>query len=146
MSNPAAQQKSILIVEDEEIIRDTLSEFLSGEGFQVGAAGDVEEALKLVRERDYESIVDRLRGPVGSTVQLDVFRDAKVLVLGLAYKPNVADTRESPSFELIRLLRDLGAEVVVQELEAIEHSTRFQRIQHVHDLGGGQAEVLSGDS
>jgi C-terminal processing protease CtpA/Prc len=31
-----------------------------------------------LRELDYESIVDRLRGPVGSTVQLDVFRDAKV--------------------------------------------------------------------
>ena len=31
-----------------------------------------------VRELDYESIVERLRGPVGSTVQLDVFRDAKV--------------------------------------------------------------------
>ncbi len=31
-----------------------------------------------VRELDYESIVERLRGPAGSTVQLDVFRDAEV--------------------------------------------------------------------
>ena len=36
---------------------------------------------------------------------------SRVLVLGLAYKPDVDDTRESPSFELIRLLRELGAEV-----------------------------------
>jgi C-terminal processing protease CtpA/Prc len=31
-----------------------------------------------VRELDYQTIVDRLRGPVGSTVQLDVFRKGEV--------------------------------------------------------------------
>jgi len=31
-----------------------------------------------VRELDYETIVERLRGPVGSTVQLDVFREGEV--------------------------------------------------------------------
>lgn len=36
---------------------------------------------------------------------------ARVLVLGLAYKPNIGDVRESPSFELIELLREHGAEV-----------------------------------
>ncbi|HEV7237679.1 MAG TPA: nucleotide sugar dehydrogenase [Thermoanaerobaculia bacterium] len=36
---------------------------------------------------------------------------AKVLVLGLSYKPNIDDDRESPSFELIELLRERGAEV-----------------------------------
>ena len=36
---------------------------------------------------------------------------ARILVLGLAYKPNVDDVRESPSFELIARLRALGATV-----------------------------------
>ena len=36
---------------------------------------------------------------------------SRVLVLGLAYKPDVDDVRESPSFELIEKLRGLGAEV-----------------------------------
>ncbi len=36
---------------------------------------------------------------------------AKVLVLGLSYKPNIDDDRESPSFELIELLRERGADV-----------------------------------
>jgi len=37
--------------------------------------------------------------------------NAKVLVLGLSYKPNIDDDRESPSFELIELLRERGADV-----------------------------------
>jgi len=36
---------------------------------------------------------------------------AKVLILGLAYKPNVDDERESPSYVLMDLLKELGAEV-----------------------------------
>jgi UDP-N-acetyl-D-glucosamine dehydrogenase len=38
-------------------------------------------------------------------------RGSKVLVLGLAYKPDIDDTRESPSFEIIEKLRHLGAAV-----------------------------------
>ena len=34
-----------------------------------------------VRELDYETIVERLRGPAGSSVQLDVFRDGEVHTL-----------------------------------------------------------------
>ncbi len=36
---------------------------------------------------------------------------ARILVLGLAYKPNVADPRESPAFEVIERLLDAGAVV-----------------------------------
>ena len=36
---------------------------------------------------------------------------SKVLVLGLAYKPNVDDDRESPSYVLMEKLKNLGAEV-----------------------------------
>jgi UDP-N-acetyl-D-glucosamine dehydrogenase len=38
-------------------------------------------------------------------------KGSKVLVLGLAYKKDVDDLRESPSIELIELLRDRGARV-----------------------------------
>jgi UDP-N-acetyl-D-glucosamine dehydrogenase len=36
---------------------------------------------------------------------------SKVLVVGLAYKPNVDDDRESPSYKLMELLKERGAEV-----------------------------------
>ncbi len=38
-------------------------------------------------------------------------KGSRVLVLGLAYKPDVDDVRESPSFELIEKLTALGAQV-----------------------------------
>ncbi len=38
-------------------------------------------------------------------------KGARVLVLGLSYKANIDDDRESPSYEIIELLRDSGAEV-----------------------------------
>lgn len=40
---------------------------------------------------------------------------ARVLVLGIAYKKNIADVRESPAFEIIELLRERGAEVAYHD-------------------------------
>jgi UDP-N-acetyl-D-glucosamine dehydrogenase len=36
---------------------------------------------------------------------------ARILVLGVAYKPDISDTRESPAVKLIALLRNAGSEV-----------------------------------
>lgn len=38
-------------------------------------------------------------------------RGSRVLILGLAYKPNIADPRESPAFEIIDQLLHLGADL-----------------------------------
>lgn len=70
MPDPSFFNKSILIVEDEDIIRETLSEFLSGEGFDVGAAASVNEALTLVKERDYDVGICDIQLPDGDGVQL----------------------------------------------------------------------------
>ena len=39
------------------------------------------------------------------------FRGSKVLILGLSYKADIDDDRESPSFEIIELLQERGADV-----------------------------------
>jgi UDP-N-acetyl-D-glucosamine dehydrogenase len=56
-------------------------------------------------------------------------KGSKILVLGLAYKPDVDDVRESPSFELIEKLEHLGAQVDYND----PHVPQTHRMRH-HDL------------
>ena len=42
-------------------------------------------------------------------------RGSRVLVLGVSYKAGVGDLRESPALKIIKLLRDLGADVVYHD-------------------------------
>ncbi len=42
-------------------------------------------------------------------------RDARVLLLGVAYKADVGDLRESPALKLLQLLRDAGADVTYHD-------------------------------
>ena len=57
-------------------------------------------------------------------------KGSRVLVLGLAYKPNIDDVRESPSFELIERLQALGALVDYHD----PHVPRSPRTRQ-HNLG-----------
>jgi UDP-N-acetyl-D-glucosamine dehydrogenase len=52
---------------------------------------------------------------------------SRILVLGLAYKPDVDDVRESPSFELIEKLSELGASVDYSDphVPATHHMRRY---------------------
>ncbi len=65
-----AKTRTILITEDEDIIRTTLAEFLAGEGYDVCTASTSEEALALARERDFEVAVCDVQLPDGDGVQL----------------------------------------------------------------------------
>jgi UDP-N-acetyl-D-glucosamine dehydrogenase len=62
-----------------------------------------------VNHRMPHYVVDRLSLALNNAGK--AVKGSRILVLGLAYKPDVDDIRESPSFELIDLLEDLGAKV-----------------------------------
>ena len=57
-------------------------------------------------------------------------RGAKVLDLGFSYKADIDDDRESPSFEIIELLKDLGADVAYCD----PYAPKVRRMRK-HDLG-----------
>jgi len=57
-------------------------------------------------------------------------KGAKVLILGLSYKADIDDDRESPSFELIEMLQGRGAEV-----SYCDPHIPFARKGRKHDLG-----------
>lgn len=85
---------------------------------------------------------------VGKTVKAlnerrKALRGSKVLVLGIAYKKNVDDMRESPSVEVMELLRDAGADVAYSD----PHVPMFPRMrEHSFNLSSVELtpEVVAG--
>ena len=62
-----------------------------------------------INTRMPEHILNRVADALNS--QRKALNSSKILVVGLAYKPNVDDERESPSYVLMDLLSQRGAEV-----------------------------------
>ncbi|MBX3437813.1 MAG: sigma-54-dependent Fis family transcriptional regulator [Planctomycetaceae bacterium] len=63
-------RRSILIVEDEDVIRTTLAEFLNGQGYLVAQAGRVAEALELAQKFDFDVAVCDVQLPDGDGLNL----------------------------------------------------------------------------
>lgn len=55
-------------------------------------------------------------------------KNSRILVLGIAYKKNVDDMRESPSVELMELLRDRGAQIAYSD----PHVPVFPKMREHH--------------
>jgi UDP-N-acetyl-D-glucosamine dehydrogenase len=73
-------------------------------------------------------------------------RGAKVLILGLAYKRNIDDLRESPSIRLIELFREKGAQVSYHDpycpkMKEMRHQPRYMLEMESVDLEKGVAEA-----
>ncbi|HTO65882.1 MAG TPA: UDP binding domain-containing protein, partial [Bradyrhizobium sp.] len=69
-------------------------------------AGEINTAMPdYVVRRVADALNDRHKAIKGS----------RILVLGLAYKPNVDDERESPSYVLMEMLRQRGADVAYHD-------------------------------
>jgi nucleotide sugar dehydrogenase len=68
----------------------------------------IEEAMKGIANRPIH-VADRAREVLSDTGK--PLLGSRILVLGVAYKPNVEDVRESPALEIIERLVEGGAEV-----------------------------------
>lgn len=66
-------------------------------------------AARRVNDSQPEFVVDAVRRALGG------LKGMRVAALGLAYKPDVDDVRESPALEVVRLLRQEGAHVLAWE-------------------------------
>lgn len=76
-------------------------------------------------------VVTRLREVLDRECGIGLSR-ARVLIIGIAYKKNVSDMRESPSVRLLSLLRDQGAQVEFHD----PHVPEIPRMREYPDLLG----------
>jgi UDP-N-acetyl-D-glucosamine dehydrogenase len=70
-------------------------------------------------------------------------RDARILVLGLAYKRNTGDARESPAVRVCQLLAAMGAQVRIADQHVIEKTVLDGLLPRVQPKA---AEVAKADA
>src|SRR5690606_15971686 len=85
-------------------------------GAEYGYSMPITEAARLVNERQRHVVIEKLQGA------LKVLRGRTIGILGLAFKPNTDDVRESPAIEIIRLLYERGVHVKAHDPIAMENA------------------------
>ncbi len=105
--------------------------YLSWKARQYGAAPRFIELAGEINREMSAHVVNKLAGALEK--QGRALRGARVLVLGLAYKPNVADPRESPAFEVLSRLRHRGA-VIAYHDPLIASTPRMRTWSELPDL------------
>ncbi len=69
------KKRNVLLVDDEAVVRNSLSEWLKDDGYDVASAEDGESALKILKERQFDTAVVDLKMP--GVDGLEVLRKAK---------------------------------------------------------------------
>jgi len=74
-----------------------------------------------------------------------VIRGSKVIIMGLTYKENIADTREAPAKEIIKELREYGVEIFGYDplLDNIEQEFRIKSLPSLSDISGVDCVILA---
>lgn len=83
--------------------------YLSWKAREIGRQTKFIELAGEINSRMPHYVVDRLT--VALNARERSLKGAKVLIIGIAYKPNIDDIRESPAAEIIELLHHTGATV-----------------------------------
>lgn len=93
-------QKKILIVEDDQFLREFYQELLQGEGYFVDVAGEGETALSKIRANEYDLILLDIMLPKKDGLQ--ILRDLKIV--------------PAKSFDvIIVILTNLGQDSIIKQ-------------------------------
>ncbi|MGQ0627627.1 MAG: nucleotide sugar dehydrogenase [Phycisphaerales bacterium] len=104
--------------------------YLSWRARQVGREARFIELAGRVNHEMPGYVVERTAGALRDRGRSAGLSGARILILGLAYKPDIDDVRESPSFELIEQFRERGATVEYND----PHVPRTHAMRHYGDL------------
>lgn len=98
--------------------KDTLA--LTQIGQKYGAPQNIIETVVWVNEERQRSMAVRVIEACGGDIE-----GKRIAVLGLSFKPNTDDMRESPSLQIIPLLQDEGASVAVFDPVAMTEAKKY---------------------
>jgi len=109
MRNPPNTEKRVLVVDDSEVIADTLAMVLSAEGFHAVASYSAADALKLLQSESFDVLISdvMMPGMTGIELAMDVARRRAVrAVLLMSGVAGTADLLENArklgySFEIL---------------------------------------------
>lgn len=90
--------KTVLVVDDEEIIRDVLSTVLKNKGYAVTTAGTAKEALSLLRTPSFDLALVDIRLPdIQGTVLLESMRasDAAMIIILMTGDPDLESAMDA---------------------------------------------------
>lgn len=81
-------------------------------------------------------VIDRLAEALKSRLGKDL-KSAKVMLLGMAYKRDVSDMRESPSLMLMRLLKEAGVDAVYHDphVPVIPSTREYPELAGIESVG-----------
>lgn len=97
------------------------------------------ELAQEISNRMPSYVVSRVQNALNSASK--PVRGSRILLLGLTYKPDIADDRETPAREVVRGFRDLGADVVGHDPHLAEFSVDGEPLNLVDDLQSALAEA-----
>jgi len=111
--------RNLLIVDDEEVMRDFLRDVFTEEGYQLDFAVDGDEAIEKIRKTNYRVIITDIRMP--KVEGTEVLRMAKAI---------------SPQTEII-VITGYASDVAARECEklgAFAYLSKPFQINHIRDL------------
>ncbi len=121
---------SILVVDDEQLQRETLASILTEDGYHVTTAGDVAGALEALAEGNFEAVLTDFRMPGGSGLDVarkcsEVCPEAAILVMtAYADVQSVIDAMRLGVVDY--LLKPLNVEALLRRLAIIRDRRALQ--------------------
>lgn len=128
--DPDFKEKRVLIADDEDVIRETLRDVLSGYGCEVTCALDGAQAIEKIQERAFDLVLSDIKMPHKNGYE--VFAAAKhsnpdtpvVLMTGFGYDPNHSIVRARKEGLSAVLFKPFKIEQLVTELRSALQSAR----------------------
>ena len=128
-------KSKILIVDDEETIRNVLSEHLRPHGYTIEVAGSGQEALKILEKEEFDLIIADVRMPEMDGVELlqkvsKLYPDmAKILLTG--YNDEHASEYAFDSEGVFKIEKPYGEELMIVIKRALETRILKKRLKNL---------------